>query len=290
LAVPWAEFEEKQYEIAAAIELGRRGDVFGAGQVLERIVGYDAAATPSSDHPLWRVLRVPRPAGLRLLPSHWHGERQPRPEALPSALVSLILQYKRPEYLQRANAKQWRFWGRPYFRITRGSHQQRILLRLERNLGPAAIVRYAAPAFWQRGELEAAQLSHDVLLRSGYVRPSDFGRHHVWTYNEPGVDGRANPAGPRRPFETFETVLFQEQLSGLSEMALFEGLPQHLRGVGEAAMARNPTLRRNVEVWLRTLFSRDLGLTANQIWQLGDLAAIVSVTDQIGASWHLRRA
>jgi hypothetical protein len=289
--MPWAEFEEKQYEIAATVELGRRGDVFGAGQVLEKIVGYDVVAAPSSDHPLWRVLRVPRPSGLRLLPSHWQRGAEPSPEELPSALISLILQYKRPEYLRRANAKQWRLWRRPYFRITRGSHQQTILLRLERNLGPAAIVRYAAPAFWQRGELEAAQLAHLVLVRSGYVQPSDFGRHHVWTYNEPGVDGRANPDGPRRPFETFESMFYSDwPVSGPGDLALYEGLPQHLRALGAAAMARNPTLRRKVEEWVRTLFSRDLGLTPDQISQLGNLAAIVTITDQLGASWHLRRA
>jgi hypothetical protein len=288
--VAWAEFEEKQYEIAATVELGRRGDVFGAGQVLEEIVGYDAAAAPSSDHPLWRVLRVPRPRGLRLLPSHWQRGTEPHPQDLPSRLVSLILQYKRPEYLRGANAKQWQLWRRPYFRITRSSRQQRILLRLERNLGTAATVRYAAPAFWQRGELEAAQLAHEILLRSGYVRPLDLGSHRVWTYEEPGIDGRANPAGPRRPFETFERLLFEDRrTSGPSDLALYEGLPNHLRALGDAATERTPILRRRVEIWVRRLFSRDVGLTPDQILQLGDLAAIVTVTDQIGASWHLRR-
>jgi hypothetical protein len=55
-------------------------------------------------------------------------------------------------------------------------------------------------------------------------------------------------------------------------------------------MERNPTLRRKIEAWLRALPSRDLGLDSEQIRQVGDLAAIVTVTDQIGASWHLRSA
>jgi hypothetical protein len=50
--VAWAEFEEKEYESAAFGELMRPGASgpsvsFSAGQVLERIVGYDAAAVPS---------------------------------------------------------------------------------------------------------------------------------------------------------------------------------------------------------------------------------------------------
>jgi hypothetical protein len=289
--VPWAEFEEKQYEVAATVELGRRADVFGAGQVLEKIVGYDAAAAPSADHPIWRVLRVPRPKGLRLLPSHWQPGNQPPAGQLPSVVVSLILQYKRPEYLRGARAKQWESWGRPYFRISRTSGQQRVLLRLERNLRTAATVRYAAPAFWRRGELEAAQLASAVLSRSGYVRPSDLGSHRVWTYDQPGIDGRANPAGPRRHFETLEQLFVGESLMNEPrDLVLYDDLPGHLRNLGGAALARNPSLRRDVEVWVKTLYSRDLGLTPVQIGQLGDLAAIVTVTDQVGASWHVRSA
>lgn len=288
--MPWAEFEEKQYEVAATVELGRRGDVFGAGQVLEKIVGYDAAAAPSVDHPVWRVLRAPRPRGLRLLPDHWQPGRQPTADELPSVVVSLILQYKRPEYLRGANAKQWGFWARPYFRITRTSHQQRVLLRLERSLGVAAEIRYAAPAFWQRGELEAAQLAHTVLERTGYVRPSDLGSHRVWTYDQPGVDGQPNPAGRSRPFETFEELFSRGLPTERADVLPYAGLPRHLRALGEAATARNPRLRREVRAWISTLLSRDIGLTPDQITQVGDLAAIVTVTDEIGASWHLRTA
>jgi hypothetical protein len=288
--VPWAEFEEKQYETAATVELGRRGDVFGAGQVLEKIVGYDAAVAPSSDHPLWRLLRVPRPRGLRLLPAHWASGVQPKTEELPSVAISLILQYKRPEHLFGANAKQWSFWGQPYFRFTRSSRQQRILAQLERNVGIAATVRYAAPAFWRRGELEAAQLQGQALARSGFVGPTDLARHRVWTYRLPGIDGRANPTGSRRPFDTFEELFSRWPPSAPGELVPYEGLSDHLLALGTAAMERNPTLRRKIEAWLRALPSRDLGLDSEQIRQVGDLAAIVTVTDQIGASWHLRSA
>lgn len=287
--MPWAQFEEKQYEIAATVELGRRGDVFGPGQVFEKIVGYDAAVTASADHPIWRVLRVPRPPGLRLLPAHWDREAQPPADQLPTVVVSLILQYKRPEYLRYANAKQWNLWRRDYFRITRTAHQQRILLRLERSLGSSASVRYAAPAFWQRGELETAQLAGEVLWRSGYVRPSAFGSHTVWTYIQAGIDGRPNPSGPSRRFESLDQLLWEVQ-NDATALVPYDDFPRHLRALGEAAMDRNPNLRREVRAWLKTLHDRDLGLTPNQIGQLGDLAAIVTVTDRIGASWHLRAA
>jgi hypothetical protein len=289
----WAEFEEKEYEIAATVELGRRGDVFGAGQVLEAILGYDTAAAPGKSHVIWRVLEVPRPSGLRLIPAHWQPGETPSAGELPSAVVSLVLQYKRPEYLRGGAAKQWGLWRCAYFRITRTSDQQRILLRLERKLRDDALVRYAAPAFWQRGELEAAQLDHAVLSRSGFVRPTDIGSHAVWTYVEPGVRGRANPRGEERPFQTLDDLLASRELllapdERPTDLVPFEPGPLgHLRAVGAAALERNPRLRAKVTKWANELARRDIAVTHEQIDRLSDLAAIVTATDRLGASWHL---
>jgi hypothetical protein len=77
--------------------------------------------------------------------------------------VTLVLQFKRPEYLYGATAGQWRFWHQPYFRFARLTEQQRVLATLERNAGENALVRYAAPALWQRGHLEAAHLRGEVI-------------------------------------------------------------------------------------------------------------------------------
>lgn len=66
-----AEFEEKQYECAFNVELGASGPVFASGQVLEKLTGYDTVADPGSSHVLWRILAIPRPPGIRLVPDHW---------------------------------------------------------------------------------------------------------------------------------------------------------------------------------------------------------------------------
>lgn len=144
--MPRAEFEEKEYEQAADVELaegaaGERGFVMSAGQVLERIVGYDAVAAPARQHVIWRLLELPRPPGLRLVPDLWWPARQPPPDRLPGTAISLILQYKRPEYLFGTRAAQWPMWHRPFFRFARTGHQHAVLLRLERRLGDRAVVR-----------------------------------------------------------------------------------------------------------------------------------------------------
>jgi len=183
-AVAFAEFEEKSYEIAACGEFmrglgGQIGHVFAPGQVLEARLGYDAAVSVSQRHPIWNVLQVPRPAGVRLLPTYWRGGKQPEAGRLPGALISLVVQFKRPEYLHAGTAAQWRYWREPYFRFARQTRQQRILRRLERAVGNDALVRYSAPAFWRWRDLEAAQLAGRVLEESGFVSPAALDRHSV---------------------------------------------------------------------------------------------------------------
>jgi hypothetical protein len=150
--MPHAEFEEKEFEQAAAIELadgppGQRAIVLSAGQVLERIVGYDAVTAPAREHVIWQLLRVRRPGGLCLVPELWLPGRQPPADRLPRSAISLVLQFKRPDYLFGHRAAQWHMWHQPFYRFRRLSHQHAILLRLERQLGDQALVRYAAPAF-----------------------------------------------------------------------------------------------------------------------------------------------
>jgi hypothetical protein len=159
--LPVAQFEEKEYEIAAAVELalgaGSGGMVYAVGQVLEKLVGYDSASDPMDTNPIWAVLEVPRPPGIRLVPSLWLPGKPPPASRLPSRPISLILQYKRPTYLRGHAAKQWRQWEAPYFRFERTRDQQTVLARLERKTGKDVVVRYAAPAFWRRYELEGVR-------------------------------------------------------------------------------------------------------------------------------------
>jgi hypothetical protein len=137
-AVVRAEFEEKQFELAMSVELadGRLGTVYSSGQVLEAIVGYDAVAQPRHNNPIWQILQVPRPAGLRLVPVMWAPGATPDASRLPASPVSLILQYKRPEYISRAPAKQWTYWRAPYFRFERKQPQHKILRQLESRWEP----------------------------------------------------------------------------------------------------------------------------------------------------------
>jgi hypothetical protein len=102
------DFEEKEYEVQMNVELacpaaGRRYLV-APGQVLEHLLGYDAAVDPSDNSdPIWAALNEPRPSGVRLLPTTFprSPDRPIKADRLPSRPVSLLLQYKCPYYLER---------------------------------------------------------------------------------------------------------------------------------------------------------------------------------------------
>lgn len=293
-----AQFEEKSYEIAYATELslgiGAGSMVYSPGQVLEHILGFDAAADPQQHHVIWSVLTAPRPPGVVLSP-RFFGFALPGPagpQPLPRSPLSVILQFKRPDYLAGTRAKQWALWREPYFRFERDMRQHVVLTRLERRLQGSALVRYAAPAFHLYDELEAAQLSKTVIARSGHVSPLALGRHRVWTYLEPGIKGKANPSGITIEFESFhsalETVLDEPALRGgtlVPTRTHTATLESHLSQLAAACRDRQPTLRRQVDVWARGLFALDIQDGMREA--LRDYASIQSLIGQIGAFWWL---
>ncbi len=292
----WAEFEEKEFEVAAAVELAHGptgyGPVFSSGQVLEKLLGYDAASAPPHDHVIWQILAVPRPRGVQLVSGYWQTGMRPPASRLPAAPISLVVQYKRPEFLYGGRAKQWRLWHEPYLRFTVAARQQSVLLRLDRQLGSEALVRYAAPAFWQRGEFDAALLSRSMLTQTGFVSPERLAGHRVWTYVAPGQDGRPNPSGRPTRFEVLDELLGSRERSVLpptsgTELVVREGLQAHLRRVAGAAREREPRLRRAVDAWAADLREQVPELEPQPRASVVDLATIATVISAYGAAWYL---
>lgn len=293
-----AAFEEKTYEVAYCIELavgvGGQPQVYSPGQVLEKLLGFDAAGNPDPHHVIWAVLALPRPQGVQLVPPLWGASKaiQPAAAALPSYPISVFLQFKRPEYLQGPAAKQWKMWHHPYYRFRRSKEQQQVLSRLERRLGVQAVVRYAAPAFHTLGELEAAQMTGSVIAQSGHVPPARLQRHQWWTYDAPGNVGRGNPDGEPYVFERFDALL-DEALSRSAagrevqpyQVEPLSALREHLRTTAAACREREPHLRRDVDSWARQLGTLDLD--SQTVDSLRDFASVQSLMARTNGVWLL---
>lgn len=293
-----AQFEEKAYEVAYCVELavgvGGHPIVYSPGQVLENLLGFDAASDPDSNHVLWEVLALPRPEGVQLFPSLWGAfkKNQPSSRVLPSYPISIFLQFKRPEYLKGAAAKQWKMWHHPYYRFKRNKEQQQVLGRLERRLGTQAVVRYAAPAFHTVGELESAQVSGSVISRSGHVPPERLRRHQWWTYDSPGNLGRPNPNGEPSVFETFESLLDQALTHSYAGRELQPyrddptyGLREHLRTVATVCRDREPRLRRDIDTWARGL--ETINLSSQAVSSLRDFASVQTLMARNYGVWWI---
>ncbi|WAB80609.1 hypothetical protein OVN18_08510 [Microcella daejeonensis] len=292
----FAEFEEKTYEIAYDIELSRGGGVtpWAPGQVLEHLVGFDAAADPDASHPLWRVLGASRPKGLVLLPDHWIAPsgRRPTSRQLPSNPISFLVQFKRPEFIRSHAGKQWKLWGTPYFRFKVDAAQQRTLKRLETNTAGEAIVRYASPAFSTNAAMDVARWDGKVIVSSGHVAPTTMAGHSAWTYVSAGAAGRPNPTGEEHRFDRLSD-LFREPddyekpqpLGARSEVATVDAIKSHVEVLAGAAMTREPHLRRVVDEWRRELLRE--GVAPGMVNSVGQFAAVQSITARLGASWWI---
>lgn len=267
----------------------RPATVFPCGQVLEEILGYDAAADPKREHPIWQLLAIPRPDGLRLMPEYWEEFRRPKREQLPPSPISLILQYKRPEYMQGARARQWPMWGAPYYRFNVVPHQQRVLKRLERAVGADVIVRYACPAFWRRTDFDRVRLGRTVIAESGFVSPASLSGHRVWTFDHPGADGRGNPSGTRHMFETVEQLLasLQRTQLGHSELVPTSRIDHQFSALAKAARQREPRVRSIVDGWIRTVDQANIGINGMQLEQLRAYASVLTLLHRIRASWFI---
>jgi len=282
--MPIAEFEEKQYEVPANIELGvQHAAVFAAGQVLEAVVGYDVAAHPPQNALIWRLVGGNAPAGLQLVPNLWQRARvQPKSPELPSTYVSLIFQYKRPQYLSTSLALQWNYWGTPYFRFPILQHQQDTLAILENALGARATVRYACAAFWTYNELQTHQTAREVLDHSTFVSPSSLVGHQVWTYNAPGTAGYANPRREEISTEHFQDVWGKIARHGKRRrVSLFE----HLRGLA-AGLDVPAITENNSPDWLAH-FAVERELDEVQRRSVFDAIAFAGRCGSAGASWFV---
>ncbi len=282
--MPIAEFEEKQYETPANIELGfQHAGVFAAGQVLEAVVGYDVAAHQPQNAPIWKLVGGAAPSGLLLVPNLWQrATAQPQAPDLPSSFVSLILQYKRPMHLGRASAAQWHYWNRPYFRFPVLPHQQTTLEVLEASVGSQAVVRYACAAFWTYHQLQTHQHSREVLDHSAFVAPSTLHGHQVWTYDAPGTNGYANTRGKVIATEDFSSFLGQVRQRGRKRE---ENLFQHLRGLAAGIGVPEITSDSAPRLLGKRLVQDELDHIQQQA--VADTLGIGNRIGEVGASWFV---
>lgn len=211
------EFNEKDFEKKVDFSLGRLTNtpLFSPDQVAEALLGFDSAwmlpyHTFSGFGRSFYVRRAResrRQSGIKI-----NAEllaRLPANNQLPPDRVkfNLFLQYKIPDFLSGHNSSQWVHWGVPYFRIALTLHQQIVLSRIDAVAAERAVAAYCTPAFLQKDFLHDAAETGTLIANSHFVRSSQLGGHHAYTYINARGMGKAHSDTSGVPSMDIESVL-----------------------------------------------------------------------------------
>ncbi|HUA73726.1 MAG TPA: hypothetical protein VL988_03120 [Solirubrobacteraceae bacterium] len=223
--MPVCKFGERQYELAANLELlGGSGSFFAPTTSLEGQLGIDVALAPS-DQRIWQLLGIPPPEGVATGTAAFPG--WPNDPGLSTPfLVSLFIQYKRSSYLTRSYSNEWGSHKQPYWRVELSSRQHHLLTQLEAATAGNAVVRYAAPRFWRHEDMWKYQAIGGVLDNSLLIAPSEIGPNHDHLTWSSGV-GLLAHSSPER--------LHDESPAGLARAMLREATAS-----GQAPERRDP--------------------------------------------------
>jgi hypothetical protein len=128
--------------------------------------------------------------GIFLSQNFWN-ELETNFNYFPKIKFNVIIQYKRPEYVNSTNAKEWYAWGQPYFRYKLDNNQQNALALLENRIAKSGLVVYACPAFYTRSQLFNFQINKVLILNTNFCQPSKLIHHFKYTFISSGYTGKA---------------------------------------------------------------------------------------------------
>lgn len=187
-------FEEKTYESYFNNELDSKSSIyFPPGQVLEGVLGFDAAAN-SKDRILWKCLGYPfwifpYYSGVNLIEiaKELESELERINQKIPSIKTNLLFQYKRPDYITMANGKEWGHWNKKYYRYTIYYEQHKLLSKIDKAFGDKALVLYASPAINNLDDLVRFKIKKKIIANSNFTKASDLNNHSKNTYINSGT-------------------------------------------------------------------------------------------------------
>lgn len=92
-----------------------------------------------------------------------------------------------------------------------------------------------------------------------------------------------------KPFATFDELLgtIAPVAQRSTDLVLARSLGDHVFALGEAATEREPALRSALSVWAVRLRTADLPLSPSTQALVVALAAIATITSEIGATWRV---
>jgi len=279
------EFEEKQYEQLMNYELAEKGQIYPAGQCLEKDLGIDAALFFSPSSFFWRrwnnLDTFVKKHGVKLSAALWDvAEDKLRSGKFPKFKCNLFIQYKRPERISSPNGKEYKRWKQPYFRYSIKEHQQDALSMLERRTAPHALVVYACASFskiedlWQHAERNA------LVQNSNFCQPHDLIGHYRYTF----VQNMKNGHACSEPAEVEGIDLLHEMGKLLEKPAPFEDNVQFLVQLAKNIEVSIGDLRHETGIWFNLI--KD-AMTYPEHRLARSIATILAFNFSVNTSWEI---
>jgi hypothetical protein len=135
---------------------------------------------------------------------------------IPSIKANLLIQYKRPKFIQKANGKEWVHWNEPYFRYDINPSQQILLAHLHQKFGSKALVMYASPAVPDTVHLVNLKQQNKIIESTNFCKSISLSGHHRNTYTEAGLHSIA--CSDPVQLERFDLIKELEKLPILSSV------------------------------------------------------------------------
>jgi hypothetical protein len=178
-------FEEKTYETYFNSELAKHTKIFyPPGQVCEGDLGFDFALYTKKKY-VWKRLGFS---------NSYQGAELKDIEVYMSVAISqvpkiktnLLLQYKKPEFLQLNNSSEWTDWNQPYFRYEIYPKQQELLEKIHQKFYKGVLILYASPALEDVDKLYQSYCKGNIITDSNLVEAIKLKGHKKVTYTKGG--------------------------------------------------------------------------------------------------------
>lgn len=234
-----ADFEEKTFEGLLNIELSASASfVFPIGQVQEGGLGADVAFMIDNMELLRYLDSINRVhardeyRGVQLAEIAYYAEQiaEIRMRHIPNGIVNVLFQYKRPEFVYSAPAKQWALWNQPYYRYHVEQQQQLLLSGIGRAVGDQALVIYASPAIHQIDKLIDTFQRRQLVAGTNFCNSVRLDGHSLNTY----IDGGGRSIGHSEPeeFPEFNLMASLEDFFRTHRIKSLSGIVEFAEKVG----------------------------------------------------------
>lgn len=205
------EISEKTYETSFMGELRTKTNlIYAPSQTDENHLGFDASLFLNNDDCYWDFYYLRHSRHHKLLgisADELSGIGKELNRRMPDFKLNLFLQFKKPKYLYKNNAKERKYWNQSYYRYPIEQHQQTLLNKINQISQGRAIALYAAPAYFD-AEAHFKFLEANIIIQnSNITNATHLNGHSKCSYIKAGNISKGHSEPEDIESQTIDQIL-----------------------------------------------------------------------------------